>query len=226
MKAPIAAPPFVYDWSGFYIGGHLGWAQHSTDGNFAPVNPAFGWDTADHSVGIGGVHVGFNYQIASWVWGAEATWSGTFNNSFGSTVGNGLAGPCGFVAVVQACQARLTNIWTVGPKLGYTGGPWMAYVTGGFARTHIDSQGLIIAGAVPFSQSSNDHNGWFIGGGFDYMVMPNVIVGVDYKHYDFRSAPHTALIAGDSRVISASADSVTGRVSFKFGGWGPVRAAY
>ena len=29
-KAPVAAPPAYYNWTGFYVGGHLGWADGDT----------------------------------------------------------------------------------------------------------------------------------------------------------------------------------------------------
>src|SRR5262245_13855637 len=45
----------VYDWTGFYIGGHLGVA----------------WSTGDNSDAafLGGGQAGFNYQVGQWVFG-------------------------------------------------------------------------------------------------------------------------------------------------------------
>ena len=36
------------------------------------------------------------------------------------------------------------------------------------------------------------HHGWVIGGGLEYMVHPNVILGVDYSYIDLGSERHTA----------------------------------
>src|SRR6202008_1051782 len=71
-KAPVyTAPEVVYNWTGFYIGGHLG-------GAFAGNNSLEG------SGGrfMGGVQSGFDYQFATnWVVGAEAQYSWLANNS-------------------------------------------------------------------------------------------------------------------------------------------------
>src|SRR5262245_45572976 len=57
-RAPAAVP--YYDWSGFYLGAHVG----------------FGTTDGDSGV-VGGGQVGFNYQVGQWVFGVEGTFSGT-----------------------------------------------------------------------------------------------------------------------------------------------------
>src|SRR5215475_10826685 len=74
-KAPAyTAPALVYNWTGFYIGGHLG-------GAFAGDNSLQSSDARF----MGGVQAGFDYQFATnWVIGAEAQYSwlnGGNNNS-------------------------------------------------------------------------------------------------------------------------------------------------
>ena len=65
-KAPAyTAPQLVYNWTGFYIGGHVG-------GAFAGNNSLQGGDARF----MGGVQGGFDYQFApNWVIGAEAQYS-------------------------------------------------------------------------------------------------------------------------------------------------------
>src|SRR5258707_1235125 len=65
-KAPVyTAPALIYNWTGFYIGGHLG-------GAFAGDNSLQGSDARF----LGGVQAGFDYQFApNWVLGAEAQYS-------------------------------------------------------------------------------------------------------------------------------------------------------
>ena len=72
-KAPAyTAPAVVYNWTGFYIGGHVGGAF--TDGtNLLGSDARF----------LGGVQGGFDYQFApNWVMGIEAqySWLGGGNN--------------------------------------------------------------------------------------------------------------------------------------------------
>src|SRR2546429_4894035 len=65
-KAPAyTAPQVVYNWTGFYIGGHVG-------GAFAGNNSLQGGDARF----LGGVQGGFDYQFApNLVMGAEAQYS-------------------------------------------------------------------------------------------------------------------------------------------------------
>src|SRR5215510_15754118 len=65
-KAPAyTAPQVVYNWTGFYIGGHVG-------GAFAGNNSLQSSDARF----LGGVQAGFDYQFApNWVLGAEAQYS-------------------------------------------------------------------------------------------------------------------------------------------------------
>ena len=78
---PLKAPPLpvaVYNWTGFYVGGNVGysWGHSSTtttfyDGNTGTLLSAgaagFNMDGA-----IGGVQAGYNWQRDKWVFGIEA----------------------------------------------------------------------------------------------------------------------------------------------------------
>src|ERR1700748_3993883 len=76
-KAPVyTAPVAVYNWTGFYIGGHVG-------GAFAGNNSLQGSDGQF----LGGVQGGFDYQFATnWVVGAEAQYSWLTNSNNGGVV--------------------------------------------------------------------------------------------------------------------------------------------
>src|SRR6202011_4167707 len=74
-KAPPAytAPALIYNWTGFYIGGHVG-------GAFAGNNSL---QTSDGRF-LGGVQGGFDYQFApNWVGGIEAQYSWMNRNNTG-----------------------------------------------------------------------------------------------------------------------------------------------
>src|SRR5438094_2959789 len=62
---PYTAPAVVYNWTGFYIGGHVGGA-FAGDSSFQSSDARF----------LGGVQGGFDYQFApNWVAGVEAQYS-------------------------------------------------------------------------------------------------------------------------------------------------------
>src|SRR5207253_5189332 len=82
-KAPPAgALPVTYDWTGFYVGGHVGygWAKKDWQDSFGLFNLS-----TDPNGFLGGGQVGFNYQIGQFVLGAEGDFSWTGING-GRTV--------------------------------------------------------------------------------------------------------------------------------------------
>ena len=113
-KAPAyTAPQVVYNWTGFYIGGHIG-------GAFAGNNSLEGSDGRF----LGGVQGGFDYQFApNWVIGAEAQYSWLANNNTGVAV----PGQHGLVT------SNNDQLGSVTGRLGYTWGPALLYAKGGYA---------------------------------------------------------------------------------------------
>src|SRR5579864_290804 len=71
-KAPVyRAPEAIYNWTGFYLGGHIGGAFPGSN-NLQGNNARF----------MGGVQGGFDYEFANnWVIGAEAQYSWLTGNS-------------------------------------------------------------------------------------------------------------------------------------------------
>src|SRR5205807_9371000 len=103
-KAPVyTAPEAVYNWTGFYIGGHLG-------GAFAGDNSLLGSSARF----LGGVQGGFDYQFApNWVAGAEAQYSWLSNNN-----NTGALFPDG-----PRITDKNNHLGSVTGRFGYTWGP-------------------------------------------------------------------------------------------------------
>src|SRR3954453_11812075 len=112
-KAPIYTPPqVVYNWTGFYIGGHLGGAFAGNNG-LEGSNARF----------LGGVQGGFDYQFApNWVMGVEAQYSWLSNNNGGATF------PLG-----TQVTSNTDQLGSVTGRIGYTWGPALLYAKGGYA---------------------------------------------------------------------------------------------
>jgi outer membrane immunogenic protein len=225
-KAPVAPPVLIYDWSGIYVGGAVGGAWHDTDGIFYNA-PGFFWRTESQSALIYGGFAGIQKQWGNFVLGIEGGYNG-LDNDFNTTLAGGFGAPCGFVAGVQSCQSRINDIWYIGGRLGYAWNRFMVYGQGGYAQADIDTQGIVNATGVAFSPAGASHGGWYAGVGAEYAVLDYLILGIDYKHYEFDSKNHDSLIFIDRRTVDADVDSVMGRVSFKFNPWptAPVVARY
>src|ERR1700676_1153363 len=80
-KAPAYVQP-IYNWTGFYIGGHIGGAFDGSNG-FIGTN-----SSSNNGRFLGGLQIGADYQFApNWVLGVEGQWSWLGNNN------NGIAFP-------------------------------------------------------------------------------------------------------------------------------------
>src|SRR5437879_11418134 len=76
-KAPAYMAP-IYNWTGFYIGGHVGGA-FSGDNSFAGTTT-----NGNDGRSLGGLQVGADDQFAPhWVLGIEGQWSWLGNNNNG-----------------------------------------------------------------------------------------------------------------------------------------------
>ena len=80
-KAP---PPMVdvYNWTGFYVGGNVGYSWGRSSDTSTLTNTAgtvlFANSSAANLDGIvGGGQIGYNWQVQNWVWGFEADIQGT-----------------------------------------------------------------------------------------------------------------------------------------------------
>jgi outer membrane immunogenic protein len=110
-KAPAYAQP-IYNWTGFYIGGHVG-------GAFAGSNNPVGSDGRF----LGGIQGGADYQFATnWVIGIEAQYSWMANNN------SGVVFPGGVLV-----NSNSDQLGSVTGRLGYAWGPALLYAKGGYA---------------------------------------------------------------------------------------------
>ena len=126
-KAPAyTAPAVVYNWTGFYIGGHLGGAFAGSD-SLQSSDARF----------LGGVQGGFDYQFApNWVIGAEAQYS--WLNGGGN---GGVLFPGGTLVTTNTDQ-----IGSVTGRVGYTWGPALLYAKGGYAWRDGNGLGVTVGG--------------------------------------------------------------------------------
>ena len=175
-KAPAYAVP-IYNWTGFYIGGHVGGA-FSSDNNFN------GLALTNSSNGrfLGGLQAGADYQFApNWVAGIEGQYSWLASNNNGAIFPNGL---------VYTNNQR--GLGSLTGRVGYTWGPGLLYAKGGYAYSD-NRDTLTFAGVpVPFALSSGHQNGYTVGAGVEYMFAPNWSAKAEYMYYNFGNSQFVA----------------------------------
>jgi outer membrane immunogenic protein len=208
-KAPAyTAPAAVYNWTGFYIGGHIGGAFPG-DSSLENNNGRF----------LGGVQGGFDYQFATnWVIGAEAQYSWLTGNS-----GNGVLFPAGTLV-----NANTDQIGSVAGRLGYTWGPALVYAKGGYAWRGNDNIGVSLGGVpVAFTTDGNHRDGYTVGAGIEYMFAPSWSVKAEYQYYNFGN---TTFTSGTPEIIGSrfrdDEHTVKLGINYRFGWGGPVVAKY
>lgn len=167
--APVYAP--VYNWTGFYIGGHIGAAFGGDDGFDTNIVGLTG--TSRDAAFLGGGQIGADYQFSpNWVLGIEGQISALTDNERTFTAPTG-----------DFIRDRSDWLASVTGRLGYTWGPGMLYVKGGVAFR--DDSGLgVTAGFAP-AATDKESTGWTIGGGLEYMFAPAWSAKVEYQYYDF-----------------------------------------
>ncbi len=143
-KAAPPAAPAAYDWTGYYVGAHLGYAAGTSDWSSAPglSGTLDLFNSFDAFRGTGsyflGLQAGYNLMLASrWVVGAEA------DVSFPSFSARGVGGAATFGAPstgLASYSEQAEFFGTLRGRLGYSpsfaSGHWLFYATGGFAWSY------------------------------------------------------------------------------------------
>ena len=119
-KAPPAYAP--YNWSGLYIGGHLGYAWSDEDAIFTGTGLS---GALDPSGFLAGGQIGVNWQVGSWVFGVEGDMSWT--------------GADGATSIAGATVTTDHNWYaTLAGRLGFAWDRWLIYGKGGAAWMDAD----------------------------------------------------------------------------------------
>jgi outer membrane immunogenic protein len=228
-KAPAYVAP-IFNWTGFYVGGHAGgaWAnQASTE--IAPGTAAFPTGAAfsknNLSGFLGGVQTGYNWQVNNnFVVGVEGEYSWANVTGAATTVGVG-----GFTSTVSA---KTKDYALATGRVGYAADNWLFYAKGGGAWSQTSSTGTgVLAGGAPFdtTSASSNRSGWVVGGGVEWGFAPNWSAKIEYNHIDFGSSNVVVTSSkGTTSNISSSdtAEVVKGGVNYRFNWGGPVVANY
>jgi outer membrane immunogenic protein len=236
----------VYNWTGFYIGGNIGygWGQ-STNPFVSFVDPApqvgfapyfalggNGFPNLKPAGMIGGGQIGYNWQMNQFVLGAVADFQAA---DIHSSVTVAVTPTFPAIPSFQTLSQRLDFLGTARGKAGVAFNNVMLYGTGGLAYGRVKNSmtaDFPAAGILFTGTSSEWRTGWAAGVGGEYGVGPWSF-GLEYLHYDLGRSSVTAVqtppggFPGSSLTATqrSAGDIVRATFNYRFGA-GAVLAKY
>jgi outer membrane immunogenic protein len=235
LVPPVVGPRFTF--TGFYAGGTIGGAagnskyKETPSGAFAPlvapgavpsIAAAGTSSTAPRGV-IGGVDVGYNWQVGHFVLGLEADFSGWDMSSSAGVVGVGnptipAVPPIPGTPFTSTTSTSSNWLFTARPRLGFANGNQLLYLTGGLAVSSVSfAQSIVLTGygqrpgtgPTLAGAASSTQAGWTAGFGIEYALSWNWLIKAEYLYVSFPNQSAAQVISG----VPASSGTVTDKLS-------------
>jgi high affinity Mn2+ porin len=220
-KAPPPAAPTATDWTGFYLGGNVGYAwgnsNWSTPGAAGTLGLGQRIDSFDEAGSFFvGIQAGYDYMLPNrWVIGGEFDVSApSFQNLAGISVGGITTFNSPFGS--ETYSDTVLTSGTVRGRIGYAPSNWLFYATGGFAWSYNQltlTNNVTGATDLPFLWRL----GWAAGGGVEAPVAPHWTARVEYLYTDYGNS--SVLFANNAQRFSSdfSLSEVRAGVDYQFG---------
>jgi len=210
---PPFVPPF-YNWTGFYIGGNLGFARESstlTDNRF---------DVAFDKVRSGfiaGGQIGYNWQISpQFVVGIEWMFDGTNINSDTDTVL--VSDGAGRLVTLQG-NTTVDWISTLAARFGWAAYNWLFYAKAGTGWVHDTATVADSTDGITVS-AADTRGGWLLGAGIEYGFTPNWSARVEWDHLGLADVTRPGFINPvvpvDTVTFSRHFDLLTFGLNYRF----------
>ncbi len=187
VQAQSWSSPTAVNWSGFYLGGHFGWAgtdvavQDVDSYNGAGLGN-FGYDADDI---FGGVQIGYNIQNSGFVYGIEGDFGGLgFDESQQYPPYVGVRDPDDSRSSIDGGYYG-----TIAGRLGFAFNGILVYAKAGWGFADVDVNyidtdptGLTL---VSGTRKSETLDGAVYGGGLEFAVGTNASIKFEYLRLDF-----------------------------------------
>jgi outer membrane immunogenic protein len=213
-KAPIAAP---YAWTGWYIGANAGYGLGQGQGTFAfgpGIAGGAGIETfnAMPGGGFGGGQLGYNYQINSFVLGAETDIQGAGISDARTCLLHCIGGT--FALIDQ----KLNWFGTTRGRVGLATGPVLTYATAGVAYGGTET-GVTTAANGASSVTSATKTGWAWGTGVEAALGGNWTAKAEYLYVNLGSSAVSNTVPGAVGTFSVKNQEqiFRGGINYRFG---------
>jgi outer membrane immunogenic protein len=197
VKAPPAPAAAPVGWTGCYVGFNVGdtWSRSRSYDSVDSVTAAFEglpWSNPiPGNSAIGGGTVGCDYQTGALVFGVEG--DGDVTDLSGSRP---LIPPFNTTFTNSVSEAWFA---TARGRIGYTGGAWLLYATGGAAFAGVEEHAYGATGLGQDQKKTLD--GWTAGVGVEYAFMNNLSLKMEYLYADLG---HSTFFTPGVNTISSS----------------------
>jgi high affinity Mn2+ porin len=227
---PVKAPPAAtdYDWTGVYVGGHVGLATGNShwslapDGGGAPATGSFSLYQSPNAFSEGGswfegLQAGYNYMLKNRVvLGIEA--DGSFPSFPDPITGMTTGGASNFSSPSFGAGTFSENVLasgTVRGRIGYAPGHWLFYATGGLAWTY-DQQTLTQNASGNQQDRFLYRFGWAAGVGIETAIAPSWTVRGEYLRTDFPSVSEAFPLFGQRISSGVSLNQFRLALNYRF----------
>jgi len=219
---PPSSIPTDFNWTGFYAGGHLGYAWGSSNwtgpGVSGSINLAEPVDTLNEAGSFfEGLQAGYNYMLPNRVViGAEIDASfPAFQNLAGISTGgiSNFSSPT--LGPVSYSETVLSS-GTVRGRIGYAPDNWLFYATGGFAWSYDQLTLTQLANGTtdrPFLWRL----GWAAGAGVEVPILPHWTAQLEYLFTDYGTSSVLLANAGQRFNSDFSLQELRAGLNYQFG---------
>ncbi len=184
----VGGPVYGGNWTGFYLGGHVGGVWDTNEikdlnGNWcSPALTGIGCSyNNDTSAVFGGGQIGYNYQTGSFVIGPEVDLG--YMDLSHTHVAPGFTLSDSWSSIAGGFYATATG------RLGYSFDRALVYAKGGYA--YYDGKVGTFSSNISATLDARGLSGWTVGGGAEYKFNPSWSLKVEYLHFDFGSSSYT-----------------------------------
>ena len=227
MRRLFPATPMApgdYDWTGFYVGAHVGDAWSATGGSTvntvtgAATVPIYGSPPNWH----GGIQVGYDYMLPTRVVlgvVADITSGGTKVTNLTDASGT------------SANQLTVFDSESLRGRFGYAFDNVLVYGTAGWAWSSNQYIRTQLTGALNLATAGTDEavntylGGWTAGGGGAVALAQNWNVFAEYRYTDYGSLTATLPFSELSTTMTTKTSAVDVGVNYKFN-WGAGAGPY
>jgi outer membrane immunogenic protein len=195
VKQPIQRQPDIWNWTGFGIGGGIGYDWGTSDSSVTLWSKSLVGNTSPAGFAYMGTIYAQKQYANGWVPGVQVSWYGlsSDNNSVAVTGKSGLTKTDTFSQLLLGeFKLGYANLWR----------GWLPYATAGAACGRSSST-LAFTGGSSYTSNSGDNCGWTVGAGIDFAALSTglgeLVVGVKYNFVELGTM-HTSFPIGSGGI--------------------------